>query len=131
MPDYQQNKTLPPQVGASYQSYVLAWLASMGVDVSGGTRPPVDEFGYPSGPTPIDPNTGRPYGYQHGGSFVVPPGYPGDSFPIGVSSGEEVTVRRKDQRGSRPTQNILNIYTNAEITADIPDLLLLRAWANG
>ena len=29
---------------------------------------------------------------QHGGSFVVPPGYPNDTFRVGLSSGERVTV---------------------------------------
>jgi myosin heavy subunit len=32
-------------------------------------------------------------GFASGGSFVVPPGYPGDSYQMGVSSGELVTVQ--------------------------------------
>ncbi len=71
-------------------------------------------------------------GYQHGGSFVVPSGYPNDSYLMGVSSGERVTVQRRDERRDGPgTVNNLNIYTNAEVTSDIPDILLLRAWSNG
>lgn len=34
---------------------------------------------------------------QHGGTFTVPPGYPNDSFPVRVSSGERVSVSN-DQR---------------------------------
>jgi len=33
-------------------------------------------------------------GFHLGGHFIVPTGFPNDSFPIGVSSGEEVDVRR-------------------------------------
>jgi hypothetical protein len=29
---------------------------------------------------------------QHGGVFTVPPGFPGDTYPMRVSSGERVTV---------------------------------------
>lgn len=32
------------------------------------------------------------YGYSQGGSFTVPSGYPNDSFPMNVESGEHVTV---------------------------------------
>jgi subtilisin family serine protease len=33
-----------------------------------------------------------PRGFQHGGSMIVPPGFPNDTFPIMVSSGERVDV---------------------------------------
>ena len=37
---------------------------------------------------------------QHGLNMIVPPGFPGDSFPIAASSGERVIIQRKDQIGS-------------------------------
>jgi hypothetical protein len=106
---------------------------------SGSTPSPDDSGSGGTTPTPSIPDSGDddPYGYQwqHGGSFVVPPGFPGDSFPMLVSSGERVTVQRKDEwqrnGGGTGTVNNLNIYTNAEVTPDVPDLLLLRAWSNG
>jgi hypothetical protein len=35
---------------------------------------------------------GKPIGFASGGSFIVPPGFPDDSFMIGVTSGERVDV---------------------------------------
>jgi hypothetical protein len=47
-----------------------------------------------SGPAKAPKITGGPsdYGYAQGGSFIVPPGYPNDSYPMRVQSGERVTV---------------------------------------
>jgi len=38
------------------------------------------------------------FGYQHGGTFTVPGGFPRDSFKMGASSGEQVTVGNRDNR---------------------------------
>ena len=45
-------------------------------------------------------------GYQHGGDFIVPPGYQNDTYRIGVSSGERVVVI--PQRGGGSTTNQTN-----------------------
>jgi len=37
-------------------------------------------------------------GFAQGGSFLVPPGFPGDTFPLRVSSGERVTVEKRQQQ---------------------------------
>lgn len=39
-------------------------------------------------------------GFAEGGSFVVPPGFPNDSFPIGLTSGEHVQVTPASQMNS-------------------------------
>ena len=36
---------------------------------------------------------------HEGGDFIVPPGYPNDSYPIAVESGERVQVTRKEEVG--------------------------------
>jgi hypothetical protein len=45
----------------------------------------------PSGAIQAAPNLGV-LGFASGGSFTVPPGFSGDSFPMRVSSGEQVSV---------------------------------------
>lgn len=47
-------------------------------------------------------NTDFGPGYASGGSFKVPPGYPNDTFPMRVSSGEQVTVIPAGQAGMGP-----------------------------
>lgn len=47
--------------------------------------------------TPRNPNV--PGGYQQGGDFIVPSGFPRDTYRIGVSSGERVQVTPAGQRG--------------------------------
>lgn len=37
------------------------------------------------------------FGYANGGDFIVPPGYPNDSYTMGVTSGEHVSVTPKGQ----------------------------------
>jgi hypothetical protein len=44
-------------------------------------------------------------GFQHGADFTVPGGFPHDSFPIRVSSGEHVTVTPKGQSGPQRVYN--------------------------
>lgn len=61
---------------------------------------------------------GIPEGYQTGGDFVVPPGFPNDSFPMFVSSGERVIVQTPAQQAANPQPAgggggpgvVLNIY---------------------
>lgn len=48
-------------------------------------------------------------GFQHGGTFTVPPGFPNDSFPMGVSSGEKVSVQNDERQFfGNSTVNISN-----------------------
>jgi hypothetical protein len=63
---------------------------------------------------------GRPPGfYEHnysvGANFVVPPGYPNDSYPMRVESGEHVIVIPKGQSGNtvNNNSNTWNVFTNA------------------
>jgi hypothetical protein len=49
-------------------------------------------------------------GGQHGLNMIVPPGYPNDTFPIRVSSGEMVTVTPQGQKGPAGTVVINNNY---------------------
>ncbi len=46
-------------------------------------------------------------GFASGGSFVVPPGYPNDSFPMHVSSGESVSVSRGGSGGGLVIQQLI------------------------
>jgi hypothetical protein len=52
----------------------------------------------PPEPAPMPGDASIPE-FQHGGSFVVPPGFPNDTFPFRVSSGERVTVTPRGQVG--------------------------------
>lgn len=53
--------------------------------------------------------------YARGGSFIVPPGYPNDSYPILVQSGERVDVT--------PANQVSNSYTrNANIKLVLPNV---------
>ncbi len=62
-------------------------------------------------------------GLAEGGDFVVPPGYPNDSFPIRVSSGERVTVQTEEQQamgagaGGTPGIQVTNIFEAGAIVA--------------
>lgn len=46
-------------------------------------------------------------GFASGGSLTVPPGFPNDSFGIGVSSGEEVNVRTATQQRNGGDMSVL------------------------
>ena len=46
------------------------------------------------------PTASNPLGLAAGGEFEVPPGYPNDSFPMYVQSGEKVRVTPANQMGS-------------------------------
>ena len=58
----------------------------------GGALPSVPSAGGTS-PTVAGP------GFARGGSFIVPQGFPNDSFPMRVSSGERVTVTPRGASG--------------------------------
>lgn len=58
---------------------------------AGGTTSPWANLGSLKGAMP-EPNWAYGGGGQHGGSFVVPPGFSNDRFLIGASSGERVDV---------------------------------------
>jgi DNA repair exonuclease SbcCD ATPase subunit len=80
-----------------------------GSNIGGPRRPP------PRRTTSL----GTPFaGFQHGvEDFIVPPGFPNDSFAIGVSSGERVNVQPQGQ-GSNITVNV-NGPGGAELAAII------------
>jgi hypothetical protein len=50
-------------------------------------------------------------GFARGGSFTVPPGFPNDSFPMRVSSGERVSVTPAGQ--SAGGMNVTLVYSPA------------------
>lgn len=63
---------------------------------------------------PIRPPQSGPQA-QRGADFVVPPGYPGDSFPMRVSSGERVQVTPAGQGGGNiPAINITQNFSGAQ-----------------
>lgn len=59
-------------------------------DLGGGGRPPSTDLHPPPGPPPED--VGNLPEFEHGGSFVVPPGFNDDNFLVGLSSHETMTV---------------------------------------
>jgi hypothetical protein len=75
---------------------------------------------------------GRPPGfYEHnyasGGTFVVPPGYPNDSYHMNVSSGEVVNVIPK--AGNTTNNYSMNVQTNAQSSTLMRDFNFMRAMA--
>lgn len=58
-------------------------------------------------------------GFQHGGDFVVPPGFDNDSFLMAVSSGERVTVQPQGGGGgvNVPPLNMSGIDAQAIVNA--------------
>jgi hypothetical protein len=55
----------------------------------------------------VDSGTGggAQAGFQHGANFIVPPGFPNDSFPMRVSSGERVVVIPQNTQTDNRTFN--------------------------
>ena len=68
--------------------------------IGGGGLPGIPQA--PTGGTTPQPGAG----FAMGGSFIVPPGYPNDTFPIRVTSGERVTV---SPRGSSGGSFVFNV----------------------
>lgn len=61
--------------------------------------------GTASGGYQAPPDVGGP-GFASGANFIVPPGYPNDSFPMRVQSGEHVTVTPAGQPRGGDTFNV-------------------------
>jgi len=86
------------------------------------------EFGWPWGVIPaaivaalgsvqIGLIAGEPEpAFAQGGSFTVPPGYPNDSFPMRVQSGEHVSVTPAGQGGDQVIHNTLVL--DGQVLAD-------------
>lgn len=94
---------------------------AIGDDVSGPS---------PTAAKPRQPATTRTGaigdGYAMGGDFVVPPGYPNDTYPLRVTSGERVTVTP----ASQVTNNYnLNMTTASASLGVRNDFALMRALA--
>jgi hypothetical protein len=68
---------------------------------------------------------------QHGADFVVPPGFPNDSFPLHVSSGEHVTVIPQGGGNQNTTNNYFNqtVHTNAQSSTVMRDFNMMKAMA--
>ena len=50
--------------------------------------------------------------FHSGADFTVPPGYPNDSYPMRVESGEHVTVTPKGKSGSEMVNNYNTVNNN-------------------
>lgn len=75
---------------------ILSQLKGGGIYGGGGSSPkPATNTGRSTG----TPGGYREPGFASGGSFVVPPGYPNDSFVMRVSSGEHVQVTPAGKSG--------------------------------
>lgn len=74
----------------------------------------VSGLGSSVGLPPTAPAVGP--GYAEGGSFVVPPGYPNDSYPMRVSSGERVTVSTGGQSAQSVT---VPVYLDGQVIAQV------------
>jgi hypothetical protein len=84
----------------------------------------------PSGLPTVKPpkkGTNEGLGSSKGADFFVPPGYPNDSYPMRVESGERVIVIPKNQQGN--VHNNWNIYTNGGQQPYEKDYNLRRALA--
>lgn len=68
-----------------------------------------------------------PPGFAQGGQFVVPPGFPNDSYMMGVTSGELVTVVPQNQV-NRTMYNSLTIHSNAQTENLAADYNMMAAW---
>lgn len=111
--------------------------------VGGGGRPVGDdalESLYGNGTTIKKPTTtvkpgsgrsgGRPIGdgFASGANFLVPSGYPNDTYPLRVSSGERVIVLTQQQQ--RAATNNFNMTINAQSAPNvINEFALMRAMA--
>ena len=54
--------------------------------------------------------------FAQGGDFIVPPGYPNDSFPIRVESGERVQITPKSQTSATaPAQSVVSVNFSGNV----------------
>lgn len=101
-------------VGATDQSQVLLdlllsltakpWIVNVIYKQSGGPPTGGGEGSGEGGTSQL----GDEYDYsdfQHGGHFIVPPGYPQDRYKVGLTSGEEVLVVTPGQRQASQINN--------------------------
>jgi hypothetical protein len=65
-------------------------------------------------------------GYQHGANFIVPPGYPNDSYRMNVESGEHVVVTPANQVNNNYN---MNLQTNAQSSTLMRDFRMMKALA--
>jgi len=80
----------------------------------------------PKGVTVTTPTTGHPdHPAQYGADFVVPPGFPNDSYPMRVTSGEHVQVTPQGQ--TRESEPVIVINANIAGDTDVEDLALRLA----
>jgi hypothetical protein len=95
--------TIEIEIQGMAQLREAAFLAG---ELAGAATPATSGGVMPGTPAPFDPE-GNLNNFQHGGSFTVPPGFPNDTFPMGVTSGEHVTVTPRGQGGGNITVNIM------------------------
>lgn len=95
------------------------WLQNVAGGPSGGhvTSAGAIGIGGVSGGNGWDTTGGGPGGAS-GLNFVVPPGYPNDSYPIRVQSGEHVQVTPKNQVGQGSGGQSFDYYRFARIIAE-------------
>lgn len=82
----------------------------------------------PSIPSPGSGQTA--VGFSHGADFIVPPGYPNDTFPMRVESGERVIVIPREQMQAGTTNNYTLNMQNFGGAPSVPDLFAQQARAN-
>ncbi len=68
-------------------------------------------------------------GHHAGADFVVPPGYPNDSFPMRVESGERVTVTPAGNTTNNSNSFTMNVHTNAPYSTLMRDYQMMKAMA--
>ena len=85
---------------------------------------------YNPGQMPATAPGTAPIAKHAGANFTVPPGYPNDSFPMLVESGERVIVIPKGGNQGNTVNNFaMNVHTNAQSSTLIRDYNLLKAMA--
>ena len=105
-------------------------------ETQGSPSPAAGEAGIgPPGPSTVpDVDTGGPVpggggAYQHGGSFIIPPGY-NENFPIGpngvAGSGERVTITPRGQSGGGGAEyQMMLLQMEGRMTRAFRDALML------
>lgn len=66
--------------------------------------------------------TGGVIGAADGASFVVPPGYPGDSYLLAASSGERVEVTPEGDRGKKTKDRAVTMTFNVNTSLDVQQM---------
>ena len=106
---------------------LIGIVTGMGGGGGGGQGSGIGGFGRPGQGPP------KPIANANGADYIVPPGYPNDTFPVGnAQSGERVIIiPREEQRSGRGvgTTYNLTIYSNAQTESMARDFNMMRAWA--